>query len=247
LAYGQTRPSWIYGGGDLWLYDWVNRFDLLRISATTGAVLQRLEVPRIQMPLLAFNDDGPWIAPYGESSGPMYCVAPVTTRAAAEFEFKREGFAKWLVATGDSLWLDEQARPVPESSTIWELRGTDAEPVWHKTASKSVAVVLEEESGPTGMVGDGSNGLGTAGATGRSRQEVIRMNPESRELAVEATLATGYEPGPASPLAPGPRSRTKAAFGGSLFLLDPPAPVGTGTENRFGGFSALYRITPAGS
>ena len=53
LAYGDTKPSWIYGRGDLWLYDWADRFDLLRISATTGAVLQRLQVSAFQTPLLA--------------------------------------------------------------------------------------------------------------------------------------------------------------------------------------------------
>ncbi len=244
LAYGDTQPSWIYGGGDLWLYDWVNRFDLLRISATTGAVLQRLEVPKIQTPLLAVNDDGLWIAPYGESSGPMYRIAAGATKAAAVFDLKSDGFAKWLVASGDWLWLDTQPRPVSENSTIWELRGSDAEPVWHKTASRSIAAALEEETGPTGMVGDRTNGLWTAVATGRSRQEVIRINPESGELAPEATLATGYQPGPASPRSPGPQSWTAAPFGGSLFLLDPPTPVGTSTTNEFAGFSALYRVTP---
>ena len=83
LAWGDTEPSWIYGGGDLWLYDWTDHFDLLRISATTGAVLQRLVVPKIQSPLLAFNEDGLWIAPTGESSGPLYRLAPGASRLAA--------------------------------------------------------------------------------------------------------------------------------------------------------------------
>ena len=58
FAYGDTRPRWTYGGGDLWLYDWADHFDLLRISATTGAVLQRLVVPKIQSPLLAHHGVG---------------------------------------------------------------------------------------------------------------------------------------------------------------------------------------------
>jgi len=246
LAYGETQPRWTYGGGNLWLYDWVNRFDLLRISATSGAVLQRLEVPKIKAPLLAVDDDGLWIAPFGESSGPVYRVAPGATKPVAAFRIRSDGFAKWLVASGDSLWLDTQPRPVSENSTIWELRGSHAKPVWHRTASKSVAAALEEETGPTGMVGDGADGLWTAVATGLSRQEVIRMNPDSGEATREATLATGYEQGPGSPRFPGPQSWTAALFGGSLFLLDPPVPASTGTKNEFAGFSALYRITPNG-
>lgn len=58
LALWPDGPSWAYGDGNLWLYDWVDRFDLLRVSTTTGAVLQRLTVPKIQTPLLTFNDDG---------------------------------------------------------------------------------------------------------------------------------------------------------------------------------------------
>ena len=244
LAYGPTQPSWVYGGGDLWLYDSVDHPDLLRISARTGAVLQRIEVPKIGTPLLAVNDDGLWIAPYGESSGPMYRIGTGATNAVAVFRFKGGGFAKWLVASGNSLWLDVQPRPVSESSTVWELRGRDAEPVWHKTAGKPIAAALEEETGPTGMVGDGANGLWTAVATGPTRQEVIRISPESGKLAVETTLATGYAPAAESPRLAGPQSWTAAAFGGSLFLLDPPVPASGGRDDELAGFSALYRITP---
>jgi hypothetical protein len=247
LAYGDTQPSWIYSGGDLWLYDWTNRFDLLRISATTGAVLQRLEVPKIQTPLLAVNDDGLWIAPYGESSGAMYHVVAGAAKAVAVFEFKHDGFAKWLVASGDSVWLDAQPRPVSESSTIWELRGSDAKPVWHKTAGKSIATALEQETGPTGVVGDRMDGLWTVVATGLSRQTVIRLNPTAGELTVEARLATRYRPGLASPRFPGPLSWTAVGFRGSLFLLDPPTQVSAGTKDDLAGFSAIYRITPLGS
>jgi hypothetical protein len=244
LAYGDSHPSWIYAGGDLWLYDWVNRFDLLRISATTGAVLQRLEVPKIRTPLMAVDDDGLWIAPYGESSGPLYRIAPGATKAAPVFVFERRGYAGWLVASGHSLWLDAQPRPVTDRSTIWALRGSDARPVWHGTTSASIATALEEQTGPTGMVGDRADGLWTAIATGRSRQTVIRMNPESGKLTVEATLATGYEPVVVTPRSPGPQSWTAVAFRGSLFLLDPPTPVSSGTKSELTGFSALYRITP---
>ena len=202
LAYGQTQPSWIYGGGDLWLYDWTDHFDLLRISAATGAVLQRLVVPKIQSPLLAFNADGLWIAPYGESSGRMYRIAPGATKATAVFDFERDGFAKWLVASGDSLWLDEQPRPVSGNSTLWELRGSTCRARVAQDGGQSHRGSAREATGPTGMVGDGTNGLWTAVATGHSRQEVIRANPHSGSLEVEATLATGYGSGPATPLSP---------------------------------------------
>jgi hypothetical protein len=245
LAYGQSAPSWIYGDGDLWLYDWGNHFDLLRVSATTGAVLQRLKVPEIGQPLLAFNDEGLWIAPFGESTGPMYRLTPGATSASAVFDFTSGGFAKWLVASGDSVWLDAQPRPVSETSTVWELRGPDAVPVWHEAASDIIATVNEWQTGPSGMVGSGADGLWTVVVSASAfRQQVIRMGPSTGKLAVVATLAPRYQQmfGASSVL----QSWTAATFDGSLFLLDPPAPV-PGTENEVSGFSALYRIPPNGS
>jgi hypothetical protein len=78
-AWGDSAPTWIYGGGDLWLYEWDNPggVDLMRISATTGDVLQRLRVPKVWHPVLAYNDDGLWVAPSGQSgSSQLYLVAP---------------------------------------------------------------------------------------------------------------------------------------------------------------------------
>ena len=76
---GRLSPTWIYGGGDLWLYEWDNPggVDLMRISATTGDVLQRLRVPKVWKPVLAYNDEGLWIAPSGQTSSPtsLYLVA----------------------------------------------------------------------------------------------------------------------------------------------------------------------------
>src|ERR1035438_7926422 len=117
LTYDQTEPSWIYGGGDLWLYDWTDHFDLLRISAMTGAVLQRLSIPKIQTPLLAFNNDGLWIAPTGESTSPLYRRTSGATSVSAVFHFGAGGFALWLVASGDTVWLEAQPRPVSRSGS----------------------------------------------------------------------------------------------------------------------------------
>jgi hypothetical protein len=80
FAWGDSAPTWTYGGGDLWLYEWDNPggVDLMRISATTGAVLQRLRVPKVWHPLLAYNDEGLWIAASGQTGSPtpLYLVAP---------------------------------------------------------------------------------------------------------------------------------------------------------------------------
>ena len=246
LAYQQTEPSWIYGGGDLWLYDWVNHFDLLRVSATTGAVLQRLVVPKIQSPLLAYNEQGLWIAPTGESSGPLYRLAPGASRIAPVFDLGPGGFAWWLVTSGDSVWIDDQPRPVSRPATTWELRGPDAVPVWHKAPSPALKAVVEQVpfASPSMVVGDGSDGLWTVvvSPSGR-RQQVSRVDPRTGRPAVVTTL-TSADPRETPSAAVSMLESWKAAtFEGSLFILDPATPVPeAGTEA--GGF--LYRVTPSG-
>ena len=135
LAWSDSAPTWIYGGGDLWLYEWDNPggIDLMRISATTGAVLQRLRMPKMGHTILAYNDDGLWISPSGETLQPeaLYRVAPGATVATPVFHFAGEGFAKWIVASGDDVWVNAQPRPVSDFGVVWMLRGLEAKPVWH--------------------------------------------------------------------------------------------------------------------
>ena len=249
FAYEQTEPSWIYGGGDLWLYDWTDHFDLLRISATTAAVLQRLSVPKIQTPLLAFNEEGLWIAPRGESSGPLNRLTPGATKISPVFKLGPGGLAWWLVASGDSVWIDDQTRPVSKPATIWELRGPDAVPVWHETASPDFRLVAEQGPlfSPSMVVGNGSDGLWTLVVSPSGlKQQVIRVDPRTGKLTVVATLSPGYSPGAVGELAPALASWQATTFDGSLFLLDPPALVRP-TADQVGGFSALYRVTPSGA
>ena len=201
LAYDQTEPSWIYGGGDLWLYDWTDHFDLLRISTMTGAVLQRLSIPKIQTPLLAFNDDGLWIAPTGESTSPLYRLTPGATSVSAVFHFGAGGFALWLVASGDTVWLEAQPRPVSRTATIWALRGPDATPIWQRSAT----AVTELAVGTPKTVGDGADGLWTAYVTlSPPRQRILRLNPATGTVAAVATIDPGYPTAPARARRGGP-------------------------------------------
>jgi hypothetical protein len=245
FAYTNTEPSWIYGGGDLWLYDWVDHFDLLRISATTGVVLRRLVVPRVQTPILAFNDEGLWIAPTGESTGPLYHLAAGARDVASVFEFGQGGFAWWLLASGDFVWLDAQQRPVSKAPTVWELRGPDAKPIWHVAGNTVTNLHLGTLA--TDMVGDGADGLWTAlVAQSQTEQEIVRMSPRTGGVTVVATLAPAYERGSTF----GPSSALQywkaATLNGSLFLLDPPA-GDAARRGEVGEFSALYRIGAGGS
>jgi hypothetical protein len=246
LARADSGPTWIYGGGDLWLYEWDNPggIDLMRISATTGAVLQRVRVPKIWHAILAYNDEGLWIAPSGQTSSPeaLYLIAPGGTHARAVFQFPGEGFAKWIVGSGDSLWLNAQPRPVSGVGEVWMLRGPAAKAVWHVPESASLVQVFETLGG-SGMIGDAADGLWAAPPTAYDEQQVVRIDPMSGALSIEAVLKAGYS-GSAKYLILSPlNSWTGVTLAGSFFLLDPPCQCGTQSDGRF---SALYRVTPDG-
>jgi hypothetical protein len=248
LSWGDSAPSWAYGGGDLWLYEWDNPggADLERISATTGNVLQRLHMAKIWHPVLAYNDKGLWVAPSGQTSTPaaLYLVAPGSTHARAVFHFPDDGFAKWMVGSGDALWLNAQPRPVSGPGVVWMLRGPRGAPVWHVRESSKITQVFEALGG-SGMVGNGSDGLWAGPPTAFDQQRVVRMRPASGALSTEATLTAGY-PGTAKYLYLSPLTSWRGVtMAGSFFLLDPPVPPSPGASTA-GRFSALYRITPVG-
>jgi hypothetical protein len=150
-------PVWIYGGGSLWLYDPANPGgkDLLRISESTGAVTQELAVPAMARPILAFDDDGLWIAPAANSLGATSAVlhlTPGAKRAVPVFALTGGPYAAWMVASGHTVWLD--VKPGSAAGTLWQLTGASAKRTSHVTLSKTVGTVLMSQGGPSGVVGD---------------------------------------------------------------------------------------------
>lgn len=137
------------------------------------------------------------------------------------------------------MWLDAQPRPVSLASTIWNVRGPNATPLWHEAASPVLESEFRAVSGPSGMFGNNSDGLWTVDTRASGEQQVIRIDPSTGKLAIVATL-TPQAVGPSWGL----QSLQAATLLGSLFLLDRPIP---GTAKHAGWFSALYRITPGGT
>jgi hypothetical protein len=141
--------------------------------------------------------------------------------------------------------MNAQPRPVRDVGVVWMLRGPDAKPVWHVPESASVVQVFET-LGDSGMVGDAADGLWAAPPTAYDEQQVVRIDPMSGALSIEASWKAGYSGSSKyiymSPLA----SWTGVTLAGSFFVLDPPVPSPSGTAT-VGSFSALYRVTPSDS
>jgi hypothetical protein len=233
-------PTWVYGGGDLWLYDayTAKGSELLRISQATGAVVQRLGMPGIARPILAFDSDGLWMAPAANSGGlAVYHVVPGASAAVPVFRLAAGQYTAWMIGSGHSLWLDVGSGG--KTGTLWHLAGAGARPVSHLTLS-SFGNQSEIQGGGSTMVGNAADGLWTVvPAQYGTRQEVIRIDPASGAYQTVALLEPGYS----TPSAILYGSWQAVTVGGSMFLLDPATDSGT-YPYQPQGFSGLYRISP---
>jgi len=234
-------PGWTYGGGALWLFDAYAKggSQLLRISAMTGAVEQRVAMPAISRPIVAVNDEGFWLAPAANSLGnadlaAVYLVAPGASTATRVLVLPDDEYAQWMVASGDLLWL----APGPDATTVWGITGAGAASVHRVTLAPELRGVLMVRGNGSAMVG-GASGLWTAVARpSGTQQQVYRLVPSTGAVSSVAVLKPAYSS--PSDLIDG-NSAEAITYRGAMYLLDPPTP--TGPDYQGEGFSALYRIT----
>ena len=215
-------PGWVDDRGSLWLYDGAAQrsSDLLRISATTGAVLQRLTIPRLPRPLLAADEDGLWIAPSVNGAGhEVYHVAPGASEATATFSLPGPRYAAWMLAAGRDLWLDVHSPT--GADTLWRLVGPAARRTSYVPVSaRALDGEVEAQGGGSVVVGDGADGLWTAIAQpSHDVQRVVRINAATGALTTVATITPGY--GAANAVADG-GPVSAVTLDRSMFLLDPP-------------------------
>jgi hypothetical protein len=236
-----TAAVWAYGDGYLWVYDPTSGAgsELLRISTSTGAVLQRLRVPQVFRPILVADDDGLWLAPAANSGGgsaAVYRIAPGAAAAGVAFRLPRPGYVVWMVAEGHEVWL--AASRGGTAGTLWRLRGGGS-PISHVALDHSFGIDTEIQYGGPTVVGNSRDGLWTvlAGASG-SDQRVVRIDLHTGTPSPVATLAPDYGAPSEVPYTYPYRAVT---FNRSLYLLDPPD--NAATVDRPEGFSALYSVT----
>ena len=110
-----TQPVWAYGGGSLWLYDVATTSGplLLRYSLPSGALEQRVRMPKLFRPVLAANADGAWLMAAvnggvsGQSVAALYLVRPGATGPTV---VERQGRAAlWIVANRHTAWVETVA------------------------------------------------------------------------------------------------------------------------------------------
>jgi hypothetical protein len=235
-----TNAEWTYGDGYLWIYEPASTrgSELLQVSATSGAVVDKIPMPMISRPLIAADADGLWLAPAvtsGWSGHPvraLYLVAPGARRP--QIAAREVTLARWLVAEGHSVWVDVTHYPKP--STLWRFDGPNARPVFHR----SLGAALDYGEFGYGEPGYAGGASGLWAVVPRSGQLVIRIDPNRGQSTRMTTIhpQPEYHTGELQP--------PLVVFHGAAYFLDPPAQAGTYPYRR-GGFSALYRVTPSGA
>lgn len=239
--------SWIYGDGSLWIYNPFNHLarntsgELLRISTTTGRVVQRWTMPRILRALLAVDADGLWLSPSIESGVPgrlplshykpyisLYRIAPGARFPRPVLTLGGSG-ARWLVASGHTASVDVNDRD--GDSTLWTFTGTA--PAVHAKPLSGTFMGGELGANEPTVAGNDTIGFYEA-QLGNGRERVLRVNATGNQ---EATIAKIRAPGETfqddAPIA--------ATLDGSVFFLDPPNYSSTG---RPIGDTRLRRLTP---
>ena len=241
-----TDAEWVYGDGSLWLYDpsTTRGSLLLRISQSTGAVLQSIQMPWVDRPLLAADSDGFWIAAAVNSSfqplaaGGLYRVAPGMSRPVLVRKITWN--ARWMVAAGHTLWID--INHGGKSSTLLRFDGASTRPVLDVSAASADSLDVQTGYDETGYAGDATAGIWTVRqqTPGQAQQRVVRIDPRSGRASQVASITppAGFFMEYTSP--------PVVALGGSMFFLDPPmvSYPGGNSAVTVQGASALIRVTP---
>ncbi|MGD1051212.1 MAG: hypothetical protein ABR947_09095 [Solirubrobacteraceae bacterium] len=247
--YSDTDAEWVYGDGDLWIYDCLTTRGsvLLRVSQRTGAVLQLIHMPDVDRPLLDADGDGLWLAPAVNSgfeppsANGVYRVAPGMSRPVLVTQLNPEDDVAWIVASGHSVWLD--VNHAGRTETLMRFNGENRTAVLDVSARPRSNFDVDFGSGQPSYAGDATDGLWTVGVQlpDYPQQRVARIDPTTGRSVTVATIAPpdGYQMEYRSP--------PVVLMDGSLFFLDPPELYypGGGAGQAVSGPSVLYRVTPS--
>jgi hypothetical protein len=244
-----SRAETVEGDGSLWVYASMvgmrARFgELLRVSLTTGRVVERWRMPQIARALLATNADGLWLAPSNNSGfptdasrsqevavGSLYRVAPGMRAPARVFDVGPDG-GRWLVAAGQSVWL-AVGRP-NGTPALWRFEGPAATPTVRAAATLGrIRQCGDLGDGPPAVLGS-ANGLYCVGNPGPNSQGVYWLGPAGGRSTIAASVSTSVRHD---------FDDDAVSYGGALYFIDPPTPAAD-DRTVAGEPAILYRAAP---
>jgi hypothetical protein len=253
-----SRAETIYGAGSLWVYAPMTgpRFkpgELLRVSETTGQVVERWKMPHIDRALLATDSDGLWVAPSSESGWPvgatrsekkadesLYRVAVGMRSPTRVFDIGQQG-ARWLAAEGQTVWVDINNRP-SRSPALWRFAGSMATPTVRDAPTPSAAAQCADMGEGPATVLASASGVYCVINPEADSQQVNLLDASGEHNAVVARVSTPME---------WESMDDAVTYRGSYYFIDPgfdavfsPAGGESSGPGRDASPAVLYRIAP---
>jgi hypothetical protein len=250
--FSDTRPEWAYGGGYLWLFDVgihsgpnsLPRLpaELLRISATSGAVEASVPMPPIDRITMAADDDGLWFAPSIESGWPaggappkglLYFISRNALRPRV-VQAATQNTVSWIAAVAHTAWAGA-AHDGQQGAITETLSSPDSRPqIVHDPAGTPVPSDIGEgpyDAAPVltapgvGLVAAQPGWLGDAGLNNAEPQTILKLDPATGR----ATKLTSVSISQAGSL------EANIVFGHQLYLL-------VGKQQGSTAAAVLYRV-----
>jgi len=237
-----THLESAYADGSLWLYvpDTPSGGRALRISEATGQVVQDTRVsPAMDRPLIAADANGLYLAPDATTgflgrgrepneNGIVYHVGVGASSVQVLDSSPHSpftGYVSWLIAEGNSVWIDVCQRPRHSSCAITRIDGSSAKPVFRVPDRNLTGYwVIGSASQGFYIVSEPSDATGQPTVLGK----VVRIDPATGAVKVIASV-------PLPEFWQGDfynGSGEAALFRGSLYLLVPPNNQTAGTLYR---------------
>ena len=219
---GGARPMWTYGDGSLWIYDigphagQGGGASVLRISAVTGSVQNRVPMPDLYRPAMAADADGLWIGS-SPGSGPslLYHVPAGTNRVEALP--RGDGSFLGMYATGKDLYFVSTSTST-DTETFWHLRGLQAVPVAHRVEALNPAPLpqLSAPSGLWGVLSEPIEDPANLPSEQPHRTSAVEIDPSTGQPLLRANLGNSFVW----------QTYRGVSFDGSLYFLLTGAPSG---------------------
>jgi hypothetical protein len=232
-SYSDTRPVFASGGRWIWIYDVETTAgpELLQVSAHSGAVVDTIPMPALYRPLLAAGDAGVWVANSIEGS-PASALSYVAAGASVARVVVSDTNLPicWLVGSGPSAWVGAGVDGACAKEAVERFSDHSTVPAFAAAAGVTPPAFT--------VVGDEADGLWTMQWSSPTREEIIRIDPDTGSESVVGTLHS--TPLPSYETDEGLTAGQSAYFDGSLYLLEPPFRM-----NGYLGYTSIVRVVPA--
>jgi hypothetical protein len=228
-SYSDTRPVFAYGSQWLWIYDVETTAgpELLQVSMQSGDVVDTVPMPALYRPLLAADNGGVWVA-NSIGGSPASALSYVVAGSSAPRVVLSDNNVPicWLAASGSTAWVGAGLERACATEAVERFTDDNPAPVFTTAGVAPPAF---------NVIGNETDGLWTMLWASPTKEEIIRIDPDTGSQSVIDTLPAS--PVPTYETDEGLTQGQGVYFNGSLYLLEPPF-----RKNGYLGYTSIVRV-----